>query len=433
MISPAIRAFDNIYNGVIAPLLAAVELLGSTFSSGLKKRRAALGLPASLRLPPGPRLLVHASSMGEFEQCVAIVKELRSLYPNLVVVGSFFSVSGYEHRGRSPLLDAAVYLPIDTPRRQREFLAAVQPAAILVMRYDLWWGHIRYWRANNVPVVLAAATLRHNSAYYSWARAIGSALYSSCSDIFAMTEEDRRRLIELAPTAVRTAIGDPRFDHIAAAVEAAAEHAVVPRHAVAAPRERILVVGSSWPADEDVILRAVERRRNSGAPWRVVAVPHKPTADHCQALLRRLPGARLLSAIMKPDTGAAAHIPSDVVVDTVGQLLALYSLADAAWVGGGFGAGVHSVTEPAAYGIPVACGPAVERSPDARTLRSQRLLAVCSTVAEAESWLVMMEDDDMRHATGNRFADYCLARRGASHAVAATLGTYIASVQQPVT
>lgn len=312
------------------------------------------------------RILFHASSMGEFEQLLPVIRRTRLLRPTVTVVASFFSPSGYNHGLRTPEVDVCTYLPFDTQRRVTAYLDAIHPDVIVIDRYDVWRTFVLEACKRHIPIMLINAT--YPSSGRGLLRAWFADTYRRLTFISAVTIADGRKLSELTRRPV-SVLDDTRIDRVierCSIVVASVEN-------LRRPDLITIVVGSSWPKDEDL---AIEALCIPGV--RLVIVPHEPTPQVLAAMQVRLT-CTLLSVANETTSG---HI----LVDSVGQLLGLYAVADAAFVGGGFGAGVHSVTEPAVYGMPIATGPNIERSADALRLHDIGLLTVVRTTDEMRAW-----------------------------------------------
>lgn len=417
--------FRTVYNAVLMPLASTAFFIGGLFSKRLAARvhgvqqtwATLLALPKT-----GPRVWVHAASMGEFEQAKPIVERLKELRPDIQIVVSFFSPSGYEHQKNYAYADAVVYLPIDSPANARRFLSLIAPSAAVFVRYDLWHNHLAELQRRAVPTLLICATVNPDSALLS------SALlpftrrnYSFFTSIYTAgeSETERFRLYALSEDARLVTAVDTRFDRIASQVESALARPVLP-HSVFGANNIVLVAGSTWEHDEDILLQArAQLSPHMRDHLRFIFVPHQPTEQAVARLMALLPGARRLSDIEQClQTGQQPEF-EHIVVDSVGKLLRLYGHAHCAYVGGGFGAGVHSVTEPAGYGIPLACGPGISRARDALALRDLGALSVIAQTDDARDWLAsVVNSSALREQRGALARNYVYANIGYSDTIA---------------
>jgi 3-deoxy-D-manno-octulosonic-acid transferase len=336
--------------------------------------------------PGAFRLHIHAASSGEFEQAKPLIEALRAEGRPYRITASFFSPSGFEQQKGYPHIDGACYLPHDRQGEMSEFFNWLTPDLVIIIRYDLWLEFMRQARLRRVPVVLACGVLRSDSArFIPVIRSFFTGLYSMLRMIHAVEEADLENFRRLVPKVPARVGGDTRYDRVVQRAALSVEH--LP----ALPDDRpILVAGSTWPADE----RLLEENARRG-DLLLVIVPHEPTAERIGELRSQFQGAVTLSQLEQGAAGDPAEIDT-VIVDRTGILLDLYRIARIAYVGGGFGDGVHSVLEAAAYGIPVLCGPAIGRSRDATAMFEVGALTVVRTTDDLSAALAALLDEPGR-------------------------------------
>jgi 3-deoxy-D-manno-octulosonic-acid transferase len=312
-----------------------------------------------------PLLWMHAPSVGEGLQARPVLELARRRRPDVQLAYTHYSPSAVSF-ARGLDVDFCDYLPFDTPGDARVALEALAPTALIFSKLDVWPIITRHARATGVRVGLISATLARGSSRRSrTASALLRQAYAPLEVVGAIDNADADRLIELGVRPEVIAItGDTRYDQVwlrAQRVDRAAP--MLERLRQTRPT---LVAGSTWPADEAVLLPAFETLRQSGADVRMIIAPHEPTLDHVARVLEWARRAHLSTARLDEPAQSTADV---VVVDRVGVLGELYALADVAYVGGGFhAAGLHSVLEPAAFGAPVLFGPRHANSRDAGLL-----------------------------------------------------------------
>jgi 3-deoxy-D-manno-octulosonic-acid transferase len=313
-----------------------------------------------------PLVWMHASSVGEGLQARPVLERLRSDRPQLQLAYTFFSPSA-ERFARSLDADFSEYLPFDSRGDARVTLDALSPRVLAFSKLDVWPALVAAARARGVRTALLSATVAHRSRRRSRiSSAFTRAAYAAFDAVGAIDEADAIRLLQLGVRERAISVtGDARYDQVWARAQASEA-----RESMLAPlrSERpTLVAGSTWPADERHLLPAwiAVRREVPGA--RLIIAPHEPTPAHLSPIERWAAAERLTLA---PASALPRGADADVIlVDSVGVLGDLYALADVAYVGGGFhGAGLHSVLEPAAFGVPVLFGPRHEASRDASLL-----------------------------------------------------------------
>lgn len=314
--------------------------------------------------PDRPLLWIHAPSVGEGLQAKPVIERLRARRPELQLVYTHFSPSA-ERFAASLDVDLAAYLPFDSHRAAVRLLDALRPEAIVFAKLDLWPTLAAEASARHVRLGMISATLSRGSGRRSpIARALLHDAYAALGAVGAIDAADAERLAAIGVHPERISItGDTRYDQVAA--RAAATDRSSALLAPLASSRPTVVAGSTWPADEAVLLPAWLDVRKEVPHARLIIAPHEPTAAHQAPVRAWAERAGLTCAEL-----AAANASHDVVlVDRVGVLGELYALGDAAYVGGGFhAAGLHSVLEPAAFGAPVIFGPRHEGSRDAGLL-----------------------------------------------------------------
>jgi 3-deoxy-D-manno-octulosonic-acid transferase len=348
-----------------------------------------------------PLVWMHASSVGEGLQARPVLERLRTDHPHLQLAYTFFSPSA-EGFARSLDADFAEYLPFDSRGDARVALDALTPRVLAFAKLDVWPALVAAARARGVRTALLSATLAHRSRRRSRvSSAFTRGAYSAFDAVGAIDEADAIRLLQLG---VRehaiTVTGDTRYDQVWARAQQSAS-----RETLLAPLRSdrpTLVAGSTWPTDEHELLSAwiVLRREVPGA--RLIIAPHEPTPAHLRYIEHWASSNRLsLARASALPSGAGADV---ILVDGVGILGDLYALADVAYVGGGFhGAGLHSVLEPAAFGVPVLFGPRHEASRDAALLVAADAGASVSDASAIAGRLeALLTRPDTRGAEGAR-------------------------------
>jgi 3-deoxy-D-manno-octulosonic-acid transferase len=375
-----------------------------------------------------PLVWLHASSVGEGLQAESVLLELRRLQPDAQYVYTHFSPSAAALARRMPV-DVADYLPYDLPTAAERVLAELAPDLLVFAKLDLWPELATRAQAGGATVALVAATVSPGSGRLRWpTRSLLRPGYEAVAAAGAIAEEDAERLIRLGVRRERIRVlGDPRFDSVAAKVRAAPAGEPLP----APGGPGTLVAGSTWPPDEEVILRAFALARRRHPDLRLILVPHEPTDAHLRAAEQSAASLGLPRPERLSETGAPVPL---LLVDRVGVLAALYGTGDFAYVGGGYGrAGLHSVLEPAAWGVPVAFGPRWQNSRDAGLLLSAGAALALPEDGEkasrnlADWWLSGIADPAARRMAGGRSREVVERGLGAARRSAELLAELISS------
>ena len=420
------RILRWIYNLVAVPFLfCGFHLLGlfnSKVRTGIRGRReiwASLEEATSRWPQNAPRIWIHASSMGELEQARPVVTAVRRRLPGVVLLVTLFSPSARENVRDLPDADFLSYLPFDSPRLARRFVRLVQPDTLLIVRHDIWPNHLWQARGHGALTVLVDASISRASIQRNLIlRALNRSVLSHFDHVLATSPSAAEELKELCaqPDRVQLA-GDTRYDRVLArTLERRAETELL--RSVLNDRW-VVVAGSTWPSDEEPLLPALVRLREIRPDAALVLVPHEPTPAHLLQLGRTLDAQRL---DWKTFTGLQAtptEAPDVVVVDKVGLLANLYAVSALAFVGGGFGPGVHSVLEPAVHGLPVLFGKRMTNSAEAGLMLAE---GFATTVASSEEIYEQLrrygEDEALRQTHGEAARRFVQARLGASDRIA---------------
>lgn len=422
-----------LYNFVFVPfglvLLKVLSIFNTKVRSREKQWRAIFEEFASARKSGRKTVWFHAASMGEFEQAKPVIELLKAQDENIEIVCTFFSPSGYENQKKYKFADSVLYLPFDSKARMARFVRTINPSAVVVVRYEIWYNFLRSVRALGVPFFLICAT-RPGSALLTKPilNNYAKQCYSCFTSILTVGEEHSEFFRSLGLSAITETMTDTRFDRIVRSVELSRENPLLKR-SFFDEEETVFVAGSTWEPDESIIIEAIKHTRQNGLNIRVVFVPHEPTDEHLAKLESRAGQTiRLSSLLSLAESGISDDLirtqiaRKHIVVDSIGKLLKLYSIADIAYIGGAFGAGVHSVTEPAGYGIPLSTGTGYHNSPDAENLIKRRALASVSNQAELALWLNdVCTRPELRESAGFAARDYVYSGSGSSPIVAERL------------
>lgn len=375
---------------------------------------------------PARRLVwLHAPSVGEGLQAESVLQVLRRRHPDWQFVYTWFSPSA-EPLGKRLPVDAADYLPYDLPEFADALLASLRPDALVFSKLDLWPELATRAAAAGTRVMIVAATVAPGSGRLRWpVRTLLRPGYAGVALAGAISADDGARLQALGVPAARVRVtGDPRFDSVVEKVSEIRGGDPMRRFGQGAPT---MVAGSTWPADERVLLDAFARLHVHRPDARLILVPHEPTEAHLVPIERA--AARLgLPAPVRLSRAGDSPVPF-LLVDKVGVLAALYAGGSMAYVGGGFGrAGLHSVLEPAACGIPVVFGPRWHNSRDAGLLLSAggaESLSAFGTVEAGETlhalWHDWLGNETRRLSQGQKAREVVERGRGAAEASAALI------------
>lgn len=440
------------YNIAIYIYLIGVAI-GSLFNKKIKKmwrgEREAVDLLKEKVDPTAKYVWFHAASLGEFEQGRPLIEQLKATHPEYKILLTFFSPSGYEVRKNYEGADIVCYLPLDTIRNARRFLRAVHPVMAFFIKYEFWYNYLHILRHRGVPVYSVSSIFRPGQVFFKWyGRNYAKVLH--CITHFFVQNEVSLQLLKGIGIDEATVVGDTRFDRVLQIKEQAKKLPIVEafngingkgdacKGALAedACKEdfsedackgalsedackkdlsengckgcKVFVAGSSWQPDEDIFIRFF----NDHPDWKLIIAPHVIGEDHLAYILDKLQMKAVRYTQATEQSAAEAHC---LIIDCFGLLSTIYRYGEIAYVGGGFGVGIHNVPEAAVWGVPVLFGPNNKRFQEA-----QDLLACKGSfeVTDYDSFNTiisrLISDDQFRHQCGEASANYVKSRSGAT-------------------
>ena len=299
----------------------------------------------------------HAASLGEFEQGRPLMERLKRDHPEYKILLTFFSPSGYEVRKNYEGADIICYLPLDTPVNAHRFLKLVRPVMAFFIKYEFWYNYLHILRHRKVPVYSVSSIFRPEQVFFQWYGREYSRVLRCITHFYVQNEVSRQLLDGLGLKNV-TVVGDTRFDRVLQIRDAAKQ---LPIAEAFSRGHRVFVAGSSWPPDEDVFIRYFNEHRD----WRLIIAPHVIGDDHLRQIQGMLKVPTVLYTETTPEEAAEA---SCLIINCFGLLSSIYQYGEVAYVGGGFGVGIHNVLEAAVWDMPVIFGPNNKRFQEAQGL-----------------------------------------------------------------
>ncbi len=296
--------------------------------------------------PNYPVAWFHCASLGEFEQGRPLIEAYRESHPGHRILLTFFSPSGYEVRKNYSGADYVFYLPLDTPWNAKKFLAIVNPVIAVFVKYEFWHHHLRQLKRNKIPTFVISAIFRPNQVFFKWYGAWYRKVLFGFNHIFVQNEISVS-LLQKIGISNATVAGDTRFDRVFANAQKAEELPVLESFC---GNSNVIVAGSTWPKDDELLIEYI---KSAPENLKLILVPHEIDPKQIEAF-EQLVGVSTLRYTRGNKNVESAKI---IIIDMVGILAAAYRYATIAYVGGGFGVGIHNTLEPATYGIPVLFGP----------------------------------------------------------------------------
>ena len=348
------------YNLIIYIYLAGVAVY-SLFNKKVRKmwrgERAAFGVLKEKVDPSARYVWFHAASLGEFEQGRPLMEKLRREHPEYKILLTFFSPSGYEVRKNYEGADIICYLPLDTPVNAIRFLRLVKPVMAFFIKYEFWYNYLHILKHRKVPVYSVSSIFRPQQIFFRWYGHEYSWVLKCFTHFFVQNEESRNLLASLGIECVSVS-GDTRFDRV---LEIKSLSKQLPIVEAFKSGKKVFVAGSSWPPDEEVFIDFFNKHRD----WRLIIAPHVIGEDHLRQIKSLLRRKTVLYTETTPEEAAEAEC---LIINCFGLLSSIYRYGEVAYVGGGFGVGIHNVLEAAVWGVPVIFGPNNKRFQEAQGL-----------------------------------------------------------------
>ncbi len=416
-----------IYNLIAVPLMGFGLVAAALFSA--KVRQAVKG-----RLHEGKnlrrirakcddslsRILVHCSSAGELESAIPLIEELKNK-TNFQVLLSYYSPSAIRRAERVENIVEHFYLPFDSPRRVSRLLSVLEPSLVVFVKHDIWPNFVWTAKDREIPVILVNGNFRPDSARLKPViRCFNRTVLGSLHSVYAVAEDDANRFKKVGGEHLKVEFpGDTRYDRVKQrALKSKADQGELGDILENKP---VAVAGSTWPEDEKLIIEAWKEVNRQIDDAILVLVPHEPTSEHLNHLLKRCNEAEL-NAELLTDLRPKEEMPNIIIVNKIGILAGLYGLGKIAYVGGAFGKGVHSVIEPAVFGVPVLFGPRYLMSHEARDLLNIKAANSIVKAADIETAFIdALSNGEVSINKGKLATEFVNNRTGVSEFIAKRL------------
>ncbi|MGO1244124.1 MAG: 3-deoxy-D-manno-octulosonic acid transferase [Sphingobacterium sp.] len=348
----------------------------------------------------------HFASLGEFEQGRSIMEAIREKYPEQKILVTFFSPSGFEIRKNTHLADYVFYLPVDTRSNARRFLTIVEPKLAVFTKYEYWYHFFNELKKQNITLLMVSAIFREEQVFFKWYGSFFRKILKNVTFFFAQNMDSVYWLKAIHITNAGLA-GDTRFDRVIELPKQREDITVVERFL--ARTQDVLVAGSTWQPDEQLISEVLKKH----SKLKVVLAPHEIHDSHLEQVAQTFPNALFFSNF-SAYTAAQVDSARVLVIDNIGMLSSLYGYGTLAYVGGGFGAGIHNTLEAATFGIPVIFGPKYAKFQEAIDLLEIGAGFCIGNAAEFEQVLLALTDQNRREDAGNQARSYVREKAGAT-------------------
>lgn len=359
--------------------------------------------------PNAKYIWFHAASLGEFEQGRPLIEQIRHDYPEFKILLTFFSPSGYEVRKNYEHADIVTYLPIDTVVNARRFLRAVHPVMAFFIKYEFWYNYMHILRHRNVPVYSVSSIFRDGQVFFQWYGREYAHVLKCFTRFYVQNEESRHLLSTIGINDVEV-VGDTRFDRVIQIKQASKQLPIVESFVGGKDSDvNVFIAGSSWPPDEEIFIKYF----NEHTDWKLIIAPHVVSEGHLQQIISLIKGKKVLRYTQADEKSAAE---ADVlIIDCYGLLSSIYHYGQVAYIGGGFGVGIHNVLEAAVWNVPVIFGPNNKRFDEAQGLLANGGGYEISSYSDFNSIMDKFRtDSDFLHTSGETAGKYVRELSGAT-------------------
>lgn len=359
---------------------------------------------------------IHAASLGEFEQGRPVIEEIKHTYPGYKILLTFYSPSGFEVRKNYPHADFIYYLPADTPRNARKFTRIVQPKVVIFIKYEFWFNFIKGFEGRNIPFFVISAIFRKDQHFFKWYGSWFRKMLRKVTCFFVQNRESKD-LLDSAGVANVIVSGDTRFDRV---YEASKNSHLFPDIVKFTDGKKTLLIGSSWQPEEDLVFSILDRLRDI----KIIIAPHEVHESRIKSIESRFREFHPVRySRFDPENIGGQRV---LIIDSIGILSGLYRHCDMAFIGGGFGKGIHNILEACTFGKPVIFGPHYRKFKEAVDLIQMKGAFCVNSVEELFNVLESLFKDTNRYQNCSDVCrNYIDQNRGATKTIIQRIGEYL--------
>jgi len=348
----------------------------------------------------------HFASLGEFEQGRPVLESLKAKNNDQKIIVTFFSPSGYEIRKNYALANV-FYLPLDTTSNAKKFITLVNPKIAIFTKYEFWFHYFNALYKNQIPLYLISGIFRPNQSFFKWHGGFYRNILKCVNHFFVQNEESVLLLKSIGINKVNLS-GDTRFDRVYENAQQPKKLKLIEQFC---DTSKIFIAGSTWLPDEKLLVSLIKKYPD----WKLIIAPHEIGQSHIQEIERLFPKAVKFSNL-QPSTFKLQ--PSILIIDNIGMLSSLYQYAKMAYIGGGFGVGIHNTLEAAAFGLPVIFGPKFDKFQEAKDLIT---IGAAKSIANADELITAFADFKTNEKASAAARSYVEQKKGATEMIIKTI------------
>ncbi len=398
----------NLFTQLVNLVLKFVALFNKKMNFFIEGRKNSFAQLAREIKPTDRTFWIHAASLGEYEQGLPLIERLKQLFPQHKIVLTFFSPSGYEVKKNSTPADVTLYLPMDTIQNAKRFLKLVHPEKVFFIKYEYWPNYLNELKKQNINTYLVSGIFRPDQVFFKWYGSFYRKALTAFTNFFVQNEASKELLLQLGHEAMVT--GDTRFDRVAQILE---QDNTLDFVAAFKAEKTLLVAGSSWPKDEELLVDFINNETSEDTKF--IFAPHNIKPD----LIAKLQQQIKKSVILYSQIDNQKLTDYDVlIIDAYSLLTKTYSYADIAYIGGGFGSGIHNILEAATFGIPVVIGPNYKKFQEAKDLIERKGCLVVHNADELHKTLLQLfTQPQYRKQLGSINSSFILSNKNATEKI----------------
>lgn len=399
----------NIITLLAAQLLKIVALFSPKMKLFVNGRKSVFQTLADKIQTSDKTIWFHAASLGEYEQGLPVIEAIKEQFPTHKIVVTFFSPSGYEVRKNNTVANVTVYLPLDIISNAKQFIKLVHPEMTFFIKYEYWPNYLNELKNQNIKTYLISGILRENQAFFKWYGGFYKNALKTFDYFFVQNESSKTLLQSIGFNNVKVS-GDTRFDRVVSILERDNSLDFIEQFK---DNKATIVIGSSWPKDESLLVNYINQ---SSDDVKFIIAPHNIKSEQIQELKNSITKKVILFSEKDNVDLSNSNV---FIIDTIGILTKIYSYADIAYVGGGFGnPGVHNILEPATFGVPVVIGPNFSHFAEATALvNMEGCISIQNQTQLNEAFDLLIHNEDERLEKGHICSTFVQMNKGATQTI----------------
>lgn len=410
-----IQGMNQIYNLIVIvaeQLLKIIALFSPKMKLFVDGRKSVFQTLADKIKLSDKTIWFHAASLGEYEQGLPVIEAIKQQFPSHKIVVTFFSPSGFEVRKNNAVANVTVYLPLDTILNAKQFIKLVHPEMAFFIKYEYWPNYLNELKKQQIKTYLISGILRENQAFFKWYGGFYRNALKTFDYFFVQNESSKKLLQSIGFNNVKVS-GDTRFDRVVSILERDNSLDFIEQFK---DNKTTIVIGSSWPKDETLLVNYINQ---SSDDVKFIIAPHNIKSEQIQELKNSIAKKTILFSDVETRLIASLQENNVFIIDTIGILTKIYSYADIAYVGGGFGnPGVHNILEPATFGVPVVIGPNYSHFTEATALVNMGgCISIQNQTQLNEAFDLLLHNEDERLEKGHICSTFVQMNKGATQTV----------------